>query len=366
MNNRVTIKDIAAAAGVSLGTVHLALSDKPGVSTGTRERIRALAKEMDYRPNVAAAMLKRKTLHLAVCFPSMDGDNRYYYPQLWSGFRAYRDRMQGINVSFHEFAYPENDCNDDSNLYSRQRMVLGELERMLQAGELDGLVIHGNRCPFTSEKLRCYVESGLALVLVDTDMPESGRLLCVSADYDCIGRTMAEIVMNRIPSCGSILLCAGIAEYPSHRLIEEGFEAYMKENGFENLIYKEHSNQICEENYESILSYVKRPDVAAACCVSSRTSVMLARALRESGKAGRLVAVGSDLFDENKQALREGVFQNLVQKNPYAQAFMATRLLVEYLTRDNTVHEESFVVGSQIVFRSNLSLFEKNSVRFLE
>ena len=42
MKRRVTIKDIAAEAGVSLGTVHLALSDKPGVGAVTRERIRQI------------------------------------------------------------------------------------------------------------------------------------------------------------------------------------------------------------------------------------------------------------------------------------------------------------------------------------
>jgi hypothetical protein len=54
-----------------------------------------------------------------------------------------------------------------------------------------------------------------------------------------------------------------------------------------------------------------------------------------------------------------------MQKNPFAQAFMATRFLSDYLLKD-VRPEELFVVGSQLVFRSNLSLFEKNSVRFLE
>ena len=108
MKRRVTIKDIAAEAGVSLGTVHLALSDKPGVGAVTRERIRQIAKEMDYHPNTVASSLKRKTLHLAVCFPEVAGDNRYYYPQLWNGFRTYKESIQDFNISIREFAYPEN------------------------------------------------------------------------------------------------------------------------------------------------------------------------------------------------------------------------------------------------------------------
>lgn len=353
----MTIKDVAAKAGVSLGTVHLALNDKAGVSDKTRERIRAIAKELDYQPNVVAASLKRKTLRLAGCFPGIQADNQYYYPQMWNGFRASMESRHDYNLSFQEFAYP--DLLEQEEWAKTRSGDLEQLDRLLEAGELDGLVLHGNRCPYTAEQLRRYVDGGLALALVDTDIPESGRLCCVAADYQILGRTMAELVVGRIPSCGSILLCAGRPEYPSHHLIESGFEAYMKENGLENLIYKEHSNRVTAEAYETILSFVKRPDVAAACCVSSRSSLMLGRALEESGRAGRVVAVGSDLFEENKAFLRKGTFQNLVQKHPFAQAFMAARCLTDYLLRD-IQPEELFVVGGQIVFRSNLSLFEEN------
>lgn len=363
MKKRVTIKDIANLAGVSIGTVHLALNDKPGVSEKMRQKIRELAQEMDYHPNAAAAALKRKTLRLAACFPEIEGDNRYYYPQLWNGLRDSMAALTDFNIDFREFSYPENWTSDQSSYMKRK--YLEDLTALLEAGQLDGLVVHGNCCPYSPEQLRGYVDKGLALSLVDTDMPGSGRLCCVAADYDSIGRTMAELVLGRIPSCGSIVLCAGRAEYPSHCLIEEGFVAYMRENGHENLIYKENSNQINETSYQEILHHIRRPDVAAACCVSSRSSVMMGRALAESGKAGRLMAVGSDLFEENKDYLRQGIFQNLVQKNPYAQAFMATRFLTDYLLRD-VVPEELYVVGSQIIFRSNLSLYENNSVRFLE
>ncbi|MGN0483675.1 MAG: substrate-binding domain-containing protein [Lachnospiraceae bacterium] len=363
MEKRVTIKDIASKAGVSLGTVHLALSDKAGVSEATRRRIRAIAKELNYHPNVVAASLKRKTIRIAACFPEMEGDNRFYYPQMWNGFRASQERMVDFNIEFQEYAYPENfkeECNRKEKME-----CLNSLREKLEAGEIDGLVMHGNRCPFTVEELRFYGERGLTISLVDTDLPESGRLCCVAADYDSLGRTLAEQVVGRIPSCGSIFICAGREEYPSHRLIVEGFEAYMRENGHENLIYKEHSNQVSDEAYENILSYIKRPDIAAACCVSSRSSLMLGRAIEASGKAGKIMAVGSDLFDENKDFLRRGVFQNLVQKNPFGQAFMATKFLMDYLIKD-VRPEPLFVVGSQMVFRSNLVLYEKNSVRFLE
>ena len=54
---RTTIKDIARVAGVSPGAVSFALNDKPGVSEATRARIKAVAKDMGWRPNVAAKAL---------------------------------------------------------------------------------------------------------------------------------------------------------------------------------------------------------------------------------------------------------------------------------------------------------------------
>jgi len=52
-----TVNDIARAAGVSRSTVLRALSGKPDVSGETRDRIRALAADMRYRPNYIARSL---------------------------------------------------------------------------------------------------------------------------------------------------------------------------------------------------------------------------------------------------------------------------------------------------------------------
>jgi DNA-binding LacI/PurR family transcriptional regulator len=54
---RATIADVAARAGVSIGAVSFALNDRPGVSAETRERIRAIARELDWRPHSAALAL---------------------------------------------------------------------------------------------------------------------------------------------------------------------------------------------------------------------------------------------------------------------------------------------------------------------
>ena len=60
----VRLKEIAAAAGVSVMTVSKALRDKPDLSAATKQRIRKLAAEMGYLPDVSAQGLRSRTSRL--------------------------------------------------------------------------------------------------------------------------------------------------------------------------------------------------------------------------------------------------------------------------------------------------------------
>ena len=56
---KVTIKDIAQAAGLSPATISLVLNNRPSrIAPQTKERILTIAREMGYRPNSAAVSLK--------------------------------------------------------------------------------------------------------------------------------------------------------------------------------------------------------------------------------------------------------------------------------------------------------------------
>jgi DNA-binding LacI/PurR family transcriptional regulator len=64
------INDLAKIAGVSAGTVSRALSDTGLISQKTRERIKALAAEHDFRPNIMARNLRiQKTGAIGVIIP---------------------------------------------------------------------------------------------------------------------------------------------------------------------------------------------------------------------------------------------------------------------------------------------------------
>ena len=64
------IGDLAKLAGVSAGTVSRALSDTGLISQKTRDRIKALAREHDFRPNIMARNLRiQKTGAIGVVIP---------------------------------------------------------------------------------------------------------------------------------------------------------------------------------------------------------------------------------------------------------------------------------------------------------
>ncbi|MGW9244783.1 LacI family DNA-binding transcriptional regulator [Streptomyces sp. EN23] len=94
----VTLLDVARAAGVSKSTVSDALQGSGRVADATRDRVRAVAEELGYRPNSAARRLRRAStgavgLHLPATATRLD-----YYMNLAFGAveRAQEDGLDMV------------------------------------------------------------------------------------------------------------------------------------------------------------------------------------------------------------------------------------------------------------------------------
>lgn len=88
---RATIKDVAARAGVSPSAVTIALHGKPGVSAATRERILAAARELGWRPDLAASSLAGRRVHtvgLAIARPARLLGLEPFYMEFISGIES--------------------------------------------------------------------------------------------------------------------------------------------------------------------------------------------------------------------------------------------------------------------------------------
>src|SRR5437763_1565773 len=75
-----TLKDIAAALGVSVATVSNVFNGRPNVGCATRQKILRVAKQMEYRPNRAAqAMRTGRTRAIGLVLPDLTNP---FFPEL--------------------------------------------------------------------------------------------------------------------------------------------------------------------------------------------------------------------------------------------------------------------------------------------
>jgi DNA-binding LacI/PurR family transcriptional regulator len=72
----ISIKDVAASAGVSIATVSRVLNTPSLVAPGTAERVQKAVRELGYRPNLfAKGLMTRRSRVLGVSIPEWQGDS---------------------------------------------------------------------------------------------------------------------------------------------------------------------------------------------------------------------------------------------------------------------------------------------------
>jgi DNA-binding LacI/PurR family transcriptional regulator len=162
---RITSHDVAARAGVSQATVSLVLSGNPRarVSEATRARVRRVAEELGYRPNLLArGLVSRRSFALGVVVPDL-------------GNPFYSDVVGGVERVATEEGYAVLLCD------AREIPVARHLEA-LRTRLVDGVILDAAGAASLPEP----VLEAMNVVLVDepserwpgvaSDAPEAGRL----------------------------------------------------------------------------------------------------------------------------------------------------------------------------------------------
>lgn len=415
MAGRVTIRDIALLAGVSSGTVHRALYGKKGVGEEVRARVLAIARQQGFTLNTAASALKRGPLRIAACFPAPQGEDRYFYTDVWQGLRDYFAEEAALNLTLLEYPFAEGgqaaalaaamgETADEAGAAAltgtarpaRPAVALAsalparpadapapagaagpaadapETAAPAQIGTAsqaapapqrpDGLLTLGlaSTDPAPRALLQQCGEQGLPVVLACDDAPGCPRLACVQANYDTIGRLGAELLASQLPANSTVLLLTGDAATPSHFGVARGFAAYLAEQKAPLRLIELPGYRGTAALQTSLARLLTETPVAGALSVNSRGSVLLAQAIQAAGLAGKIRLVGSDLFPENIAAMRAGVMHNILYKNPRQQAYQAARLLVQHLLRPDAPPPApaETEVEAQVLFRSGLYRYE--------
>ncbi|QYJ76977.1 MULTISPECIES: LacI family DNA-binding transcriptional regulator [Shewanella] len=121
MASKATSIDIAYRAGVSQSTVSRALRDSPLVSPETKEKIRAIARELNYKVDKNASNLRTQnshTLALLLCEDPTNDDsliNPFFLSMLGSITRATAKQGYDLLVSFQQLSSDWHADYEDSN-----------------------------------------------------------------------------------------------------------------------------------------------------------------------------------------------------------------------------------------------------------
>ena len=165
-----TLAYIAAQLGVSKMTVSRAINDHPAIHPDTRERVLAVARQMNYRPNQHARALSTNRAHLL----------GLVVPDLMHSY--YAEIAKAIVTEARPAGYEVLICNTEEDAASELREVEALLHRT------DGLIIASAVASNKPGAYRRLLREGSKLVLIDrrieglkcpmvtTDNIEAGRL----------------------------------------------------------------------------------------------------------------------------------------------------------------------------------------------
>ncbi|MCI8297307.1 MAG: substrate-binding domain-containing protein [Lachnospiraceae bacterium] len=354
---KVTLKDVAQASGYSLVSVHRAMNNKEGVSKAVRQEILKVASDMGYTANYVAAALKRRQFNLAVVLPEPDEAGKYYFRYFWKGCKDYEASVAGYNMNVMNYTF----CVDGSKGEEEQVEILKHLYEEW-GGKLDGLLTAPNANSFEMQRLLSqFTAKGVSVVLIDNDLKDCGRLCCIAPNDIYTGQLSAELMeMVLRGQKGTILVAAGDARSWSHQMNASGFEDYLKQHNSDIQVLSVQDQNDPEANSRQIQElFTQREDIIGAYSVRARNTIPLCQAAIRSGKLERLFLVGSDLFPESAQMLKDGVLKAIVYKNPYEKGFQGYRALFEYLLKGTVPKDEAISVQISIILQSNLNFFKE-------
>src|SRR5690554_6259564 len=146
----VTIKDIARLLDISPSTVSRALKDHPDISKATIEKVKQVAKEMNYRPNPIALSLKsRESNVIGVVVPEIV---HYFFSSVISGIENVAQE-HGYSVMFSQ----------SSEDFKKEAEVCNTFRNSI----IDGLLISVSKTTNDYTHLQKLSDEGVPVVFFD-------------------------------------------------------------------------------------------------------------------------------------------------------------------------------------------------------
>lgn len=313
---RTTLVDVADVAGVSLATVDRVFNHRPGVSPRTAERVEQALVRLGYRPDPAAVRLARG-IQYQFCFVLPTGTNSFM--NLLAG------QVERTLIGLAD----QQAFGDLMRVDVFDPSVLAETLRGL-VGRYHGVATVALDHPLVRDAINALVDSGVAVVTLVSDVPNSKRHRFVGIDNSAAGRT-AGTLMGRFASGrgGPVGLIAGSLALRDHVERMFGFQQVLGSEftGLHALPALEgrDDTQRCRAVTEKLLD--EQPDLVGIYSIGAGNRG-IADALAKAGRARDVIFIGHELTDHSRRYLMNGTMAAVLNQDPGHEARSAGRVLL--------------------------------------
>ncbi len=298
---KVTIRNVAEAAGLSVSTVNRALHEPDKVREETLRAILQASESVGFygigsiRQSLAVV---RPKVRIGVLLLQR---NRMLYrtigQALQAAAHAVRDHELLIHIEYLDELSAQN--------------VSDGLEKLALTSDIIGVV--STEHPVVSATMEKLSEKGIKVFALISQLTARCSVGYVGLDAWKVGRTAGWAFANICKQPGKIGILVGNHRYRCQEANESGFRSYMREhaNAFELLEPQStfESANIAREITESILA--RYADLQGLFISGGGSSGALA-ALRDSGRGQDIVALAYDLTEATRAALLDGTLNVII------------------------------------------------------
>lgn len=336
---RVTIKDIAVAANVSLGTASKVLNGDESVKESNRRAVQQAVERLGYNVNKIARSLAHKPIRIGVLLPSVFKE--YYHPML-VGIENVVESLSDFKAS----AIYESYAN-----YNDTERVVSCLQRFVRE-DISGIILGPSYVGTYSDQIIQLRQQGIPVVLVLSDLKDSGRIACVRIDAVLSGKTAADLAGLTLYGRKSATVFVGSMDVAEHRLKAESFLKRGTELGISvaGVYETQDEPQIA---YRLTADLLKQNPELRLIYVATGNSVAVCQCINDHNLQGQVQVIATDTPSELQPYVKNGTVIGVLDQRFEQQGAVAVNTLYRYLT-EGILKKEETRITPRLLLRSGI------------
>lgn len=346
-DSKITINDVARAAGVSKGTVDRVLHNRGEVSARSKARVLEVIERLGFKPNVYASLLASRKVRRIVCLIP-----EYHPGEFWEltekGIAAGKENAAKYGVTVEDVRYDQYDMESFQNACART------LEE-----DPVGVVLAPM---FRNETLKFVKElssRGIYYVYIDSKLEEDGYLAYFGMPMYQSGYLCADILTMGapVPSVNIIRVARdkkGLSDPTLTR--RTGFVDYINEHFPDCEIRNVFIDPKDRGSRFEVLDRMFDESPSEHLVMFNSRIHLVADYLRERNVRSCRV-VGFDVLGKNLAALRDGYVQALIAQHSDQQASAAIDSIVEVALLHRSLTKRDNFTQMDILNRYNCDYY---------